>query len=118
MKKTAPDTIEARIHAAENRARVQQFDYPLVAENPGMAIEEYVRYTMKAYEDAWAECGDLAVAAMAWRHCLPILDSTNAAKAFIACVAVGQARGWVDANDSRALMYTAQLALAAMKGGK
>jgi hypothetical protein len=80
-------------------------------------IEEYVLYTIKAREEAYAECADLPetdrawAANMAWRCVLPTLDGVQAAKAFIACIAVGQSRGWLTSEESRGLAYTAQLAL-------
>lgn len=123
------DAMELRIQEAEQHAQsepqVRRYEYePIHAQNPGMDISQYVRYTQKAYDEAYAEAADLPekdrqyVAQMAWRCTLPIMDTPHAAKAFIACVALGQARGWLKPEDSRALSYTAQLALAALKGGK
>lgn len=130
--KKAPDAQELRIHEAEQNTHptptptptLKRFDYPLAASNPGVDIADYVRYTMKAHAETYAALDDhpeterAAAAALAWRHTLPVLDSTNAAKAFIACVAVGQSRQWITPEESRALMYTAQLALAALKGSR
>jgi hypothetical protein len=83
-------------------------------------IEEYVNFTIAEYQKALDNFSDMdpeeraKEAADAWRCILPILDTPDAAKAFIACVAVGHQRHWIDAHDCRAMMYTAQLALAAM----
>lgn len=125
----ATDAMENRIQEAEQEQQrgpsVRPYEYqPIHAANPGMDLTEYVRYTQKAYEEAYAEAADLPeddrqyVAQMAWRCTLPIMDSPHAAKAFIACVALGQTRAWLKPEEARALSYTAQLALAALKGGK
>lgn len=80
---------------------------------------EAIGYATKAYEDTLAECADLELrdrqqaAIIAWRCCLPTLESIEGIRAFIACVAQGQARRWLPPDEAKALNYTAQLALTA-----
>ncbi|MBT9332480.1 hypothetical protein [Paracidobacterium acidisoli] len=87
------------------------------------SIESYVHYCEKAHAEARAEaieskCSESEadnVAAAAWRCTLPLLSSRTAVQAFIACVAVGQQRGWIKPEESRSLMYTAQTALSVLR---
>ncbi|WP_446745658.1 hypothetical protein [Silvibacterium acidisoli] len=86
-------------------------------------VEEYVAYSIKAREEAHAEAvaegfGEKdadEVANMSWRCVLPIMSSRLAVQSFIACVAVGAARGWIKAEEARGLSYTAQLGMAALR---
>lgn len=52
-------------------------------------------------------------ASEAYRANLPQLTSRTNTKAYIACVAYGQARRYIAAAEARGMLYNAQLALAA-----
>lgn len=57
-------------------------------------------------------CNDAA--SEAFVNAMPSLDNISNVRAFIACVAHGLKRGFLAAPQSRLLLYTAQLQLAAM----
>lgn len=83
------------------------------------SITEAIAYATAAFEEALQSCHDMPqrerfeAAIMAWRCCLPQLEDLDSIKAFIACIATGQARRWLNAEEAKALTYTAQLALTA-----
>jgi len=52
-------------------------------------------------------------AAVAFRCCLPQLTNRRRVQAYIACIAVGVGHHYIAAKDGNALLYPAQLALAA-----
>ena len=81
--------------------------------------------------DEWAEYDSLRLLArltggrgsisaasrsIAFMQSLPPLTSRAMAKAFIACLAVGLQEGILKSEQTKTLMYTAQLALAAHRG--
>ena len=51
--------------------------------------------------------------ATAFRACMPKVTGRRNTQAYIACVAVGVQRRYLSGSESKALLYTAQLALAA-----
>ncbi len=48
---------------------------------------------------------------------LPELTNVGSVQGYVACVAVAMSRGYVSGREARLLLYTAQLALAAMHKG-
>lgn len=52
-------------------------------------------------------------ALVAFRACMPKLTGRRTTQAYIACVATGVQRGYFTGSESKALLYTAQLALSA-----
>lgn len=97
---------------------LEPLKYPQVAPSK---ITEAIAFATKAYEETLHEClrsgmkdqEAMQVAVMSWRCCLPVLEDIDSIKAFIACIATGQARRWLPSEDAKALTYTAQLALTA-----
>lgn len=94
---------------------IETLKYP---DQPNKVVEA-IAFAGKAYSDTLAECKDMdprdaqQAAITAWRCCLPTLENIDCIRAFIACIASGQARRWLTAEDAKALTYTAQLALTA-----
>ncbi len=55
----------------------------------------------------------VAAASEAFKRCMPQLTGRRRAQAFIACVAVGAQRKYLNKGEASSLLYTAQLALSA-----
>jgi hypothetical protein len=84
-------------------------------------VERLVRYAQKAYEEAYAAAKEAnsptasLAARQAWRNALPLLTSRTAIRAYIALVAVGRQRGYIDPDAARDMMWTAQTAISALE---
>lgn len=97
--------------------------------NPGtppvLDIDAWVSYARRAYDEGYSvgresrleeqQCEEMG--RTAWRQCLPILSSRQKVPAFVACVAHGLQLQILTAEESRVLMYTAQMALASLAKG-
>lgn len=85
-----------------------------------------VQFLRGLYSDTLQCCLDagstehaaLREAQRVWRSQLPALDSRTGIQCFIACVASGFADRILDADDTRVLLYGAQMALATIGGCK
>ena len=72
-------------------------------------------YAVETFDDfikGRLEPNPKAAARIAYLNAMPMLVSRGACKAFIACVAVGLQRKYLEPTEAKTLMYTAQLALA------
>ena len=87
------------------------------------AISEQVLHALKGWEEAFNEAKDEGLnaseaeraATLAWGAMLPVVDSMQAARTYIAHIAAGQARGWLSGEQARGMMYTAQCAISALR---
>lgn len=75
---------------------------------PGEEFSELEKAIAQQREVEIREAGEVA-----FRACMPKLTGRRNTQAYIACVAAGVQRSYFTGSEARALLYTAQLALAA-----
>jgi hypothetical protein len=89
-----------------------------VTENRAVfTVEEAVNFAIDAAQEAYdaakesglSEGGSEQLAAMAFRNCMPLLETKPSVKCYIACVAQGVSLGFIKGEDARLMMYGAQI---------
>lgn len=87
-----------------------------VTENrDAFTIEEAVNFAIDAAQEAYdalkgkEEYDRHKAAAEAYRACMPLLETKQSVKAFIACVARGVDYSFIKGNEARLMLYGAQV---------
>ena len=122
--KTAQEWIDTCLNAIERMKSAASTELPEPAwpktnatiEEKAASMDEWIEYdTARVLHNVVHGRGTIngATQAIVFLKSMPPLTSRAAAKAFIACLAVGLQEGILAENKVKTLMYTAQLALAA-----
>jgi small ligand-binding sensory domain FIST len=95
-----------------------------VTENrAAQTVEEAINFAIGAAQEAYDGAGELATefsresaARMAYRNCMPMLETKESAKAFVACVAQGVHLQFIAADEAKLLLYGVQVWLQVESG--
>ncbi len=118
-----PRTPEEWVHlciTAADEAESAVADAPPDPEDGSTMLVDFLNETREEGDPIFEVAGRgrrtaamIDAGATAFRACMPKVTGRRNVQAYIACIAVGLQRKYVTGTESKALLYTAQLALAA-----
>lgn len=79
-------------------------------------VEECVNFAIDAAQEAYdgvegpaTEFSREAAARMAYRNCMPVLETKESGKALVACIAVGVQLQFIAADEAKLMLYGVQV---------